>query len=177
MATVPRAGGFSIIFTTFPPAGGGSTFAFPAYITNISDSFNGSWDEHKEMGRGDPKFMYSQYSRTITVSFKTAGLSTGEHKTWLKTLNNLADTTKPQYKGGVGFNGIICRMQIGDFVNTVGFIESLTVTVDNETPWIDKLPIYISADVSFRVIEDRRPDYTIEGPYADKGFDAGLVVG
>jgi len=173
MATTPRAGGANIEFTSYPPAGGGVTVKFPAYIDSISDSYNGSWDEHKDMGRGDPKFMYNQYSRNISLAFKTAALAQEEHKTWLKALNRLTEMTKPQYKSGVGYNGVITRMKIDPLYNVIGFIESVNISIDNETPWIDTLPLYISVDLQFRAIESIKPDYNKKGGLFDGTFDKG----
>jgi hypothetical protein len=170
----PRAGGTTIEFTSHPPAGGGVTVKFPAYIDSIADSYNGSWDEHKDMGRGDPKFMYNQYSRNISLSFKTAALESGEHQKWLKAINYLTEMTKPQYKSGVGYNGVICEMNISDIYQSVyGFLENVNVSIDNESPWIDNLPLYLSIDVQFRVIESRKPDYNKKGGFFNGSFDAG----
>lgn len=169
----PRAGGTTIEFTSYPPAGGGTTVTFPAYIDSISDSYNGSWDEHKDMGRADPKFMYNQYSRNISISFKTAAIKPGDHDKWLQAVNSLTDMTKPQYKSGVGYNGVISRMTLGKLYNVIGFIESVNVTIDNETPWIDTKPLYLSIDVQFRAIEDVKPDYNKLGGLGDTTFGPG----
>lgn len=155
----PRAGGTTIEFTSIPPSGGGTTVKFPAYLDSISDSYNGSWDEHKDMGRADPKFMYNQYSRNISVSFKSAALRSGEHETWIDAINTLTDMTRPDYIADVGYNGVLCRMTLAPLLNVIGFIESVTVDIDNETPWIDLLPLYISISVQFRAIEDTKPQY------------------
>jgi hypothetical protein len=175
MAT-PRAGGTTINFTSYPPSGASVTVKFPAYIDSISDSYNGAWDEHKDMGRADPKFMYNQYSRNISVSLKTAALESGEHDKWLKAVNNLTDMTKPKYEGGKGYNGVLCRMEMNPLYNVIGFLESVTVTIDNETPWIDKKPLYLSLDIQFRAIEDEKPNYQTRGGFLDGGFDPGVTV-
>ena len=168
-----RAGGTTINFTSYSPSGAGRTVKFPAYIDSISDSYNGSWDEHKDMGRADPKFMYNQYSRNISISFKTAALRSGEHDTWLKAINSLTDMTKPQYKSGVGYNGVLCRMTLGTLYNVIGFLESVSVDIDNETPWIDLKPLYLSINVQFRAIEDQKPDYNKFGGLLDGTFGDG----
>ncbi len=172
MAT-PRKGGTTLNFTSYPPSGASVTVRFPAYIDSISDSYNGSWDEHKDMGRADPKFMYNQYSRDISISFKTAALESGEHKKWVKAINNLTDMTKPKYESGLGYNGVLCRMVLAPLYNVIGFIQNVNVTIDNETPWIDKIPLYLSIDVQFRAIEDKKPNYQTLGGLLDGGFDPG----
>ena len=169
----PRSGGTTINFTSYPPNGGGVTVRFPAYIDSISDNYNGSWDEHKDMGRADPKFMYNQYTRNISISFRTAAIEKGEHDKWLKAINNLTDMTKPQYKAGVGYNGVLCRMVLGPLYNVIGFLESVSVDIDNETPWIDLKPLYLSLNVQFRAIEDVKPDYQKQGGLLDGGYDPG----
>lgn len=169
----PRKGGTTINFTSYPPSGNGVTVKFPAYIDSISDSYNGSWDEHKDMGRADPKFMYNQYSRNISVSFKTAAIKSGDHDKWLLAVNNLTDMTKPQYKSGVGYNGVLCRMVLDPLYNVIGFLESVSVDIDNETPWIDLKPLYLTINVQFRAIEDVKPDYQKLGGLLNGGFGPG----
>lgn len=163
MAASRRPGGTRFSFTAKPPAGGEFMVEFPAYLTSISDSYAGSWNEHMDMGRGDPKFMYSQYSRNLSVSFMTAALEPKEKSLWFEALNSLTEMTKPQYQSGLGFNGVFCRMVIGELIDEIGFIESVDVSIDNETPWIEDLPLVVSVDVGFRVIGDKKPNYRSAG--------------
>jgi len=176
MAVTPRKGGITFEFTSLPPGGGNVTVKFHAYLNSITDNSTGAWAEHMDMGRGDPKYMYSQYTRSVSVNFKTAALSKGEEKTWLQALNTLVRMTKPIYKEGIGFNGVLCQMTIGNFINEIGILESVDTSIDNETPWIEEAPLYIDVTISFKVIGSTKPDYTVDqqGPYGNRVYGGGL---
>lgn len=175
MAIKPRAGGTTFSFTALPPAGGGTSVSFRAYINDISDSYSGQWGEHMDMGRGDPKFMYSQYSRNITVSFKTAALSPGEDTIWLKALNSLTEMTKPTYSANIGFNGVLCQMVVGSLIDEIGFLQTVDISIDSETPWINNVPVVINVSVGFRVIGSVKPDYKKgnQGGFGDRSYGDG----
>jgi hypothetical protein len=177
MAVTPRAGGILFQFTSLPPGGGGVTVQFHAYLNSITDNSTGTWAEHMDMGRGDPKYMYSQYTRAVSVNFKTAALSPGEDKTWLEALNTLTRMTKPIYKDGIGFNGVLCEMIIGEFIKEIGILDSVDISVDNETPWIDAAPLYIDVTVSFKVIGRTKPDYAVDqqGAFGSRKYGSGLA--
>lgn len=176
MAVTPRAGGITFQFTSLPPGGDNVTVKFHAYLNSITDNSAGSWAEHMDMGRGDPKYMYSQYTRTLSVNFKTAALSQGEDKTWLEALNTLTRMTKPIYRSGIGFNGVLCQMIIGNFIDEIGILDSVDISVDNETPWKDAAPLYIDVTVSFKVIGRTKPDYNAgqQGAFGSRKYGTGL---
>ncbi len=177
MAVTPRKGGITFSFTSIPPGGANQTVKFHAYLNSITDNSTGTWGEHMDMGRADPKFMYSQYTRNISVNFKTAALSKGEEKTWLAALNTLVRMTKPIYKSGIGFNGVLCQMIIGKLIDEIGILESVDISIDNETPWKEAAPLYIDVTVSFKVIGRKKPNYTPDkqGPFGNREYGEGLA--
>lgn len=168
MSSILRKSGKDPLIFTFmpivPQEGDKPIIKFPAFINSISDSHSPSWSSNMDIGRADPKWKYSQYSRTITVNFITAALYDGEHKFYMKTLNALAQITKPVYKPGRGFNGVFTRLQIGDFIKEYGIITSLTFDINNDSPWIDNLPIYINGSVTLQAIGIKKPDFN-DGKY------------
>lgn len=161
------------IFTFTPrPAGRGELPAvqFRALISSISDNYTPDWGSHMDMGRAEPKFMYNRYSRTISVDFMTAALATGEEKEWLKVLNSLSEMTKPVYNGTLGFNGVFCKMIIGKYINTIGYIANLSYDVDNDSPWDNDIPIYISCSITLQVIGDKKPSFKANKSHNPGGF-------
>jgi len=177
MAVKPRAGGITFSFTSLPPAGQSVTVEFHAYLNSITDNSSGAWGEHMDMGRGDPKYMYSQYTRSISVNFKTAALSSGEEATWLEALNTLTRMTKPIYSEGIGFNGVLCQMIVGNFLNEIGILDSVDISIDNETPWINDTPLYIDVTISFKVIGETKPNYNVDqqGAFGSRKYGTGLA--
>lgn len=177
MASSLRQGGTVFTFYPMVPEGpNGPLIQFRAHITNISDSYSPSWGEHMDMGRADPKFMYQSYSRNISVDFMTVAIERGEEITWIEALNSLSEMTKPIYKAGKGFNGIYTKMQIGALINEVGLLTNVDYTIDNESPWINDVPIYINASVAFRVIGNDKPNYKFKvngGSLGTKRFGEG----
>lgn len=157
-----RTGGTVFSFTPYiPSAGTGDTVKFRAFISSISDSYSPSWAEHMDMGRADPKFMYQSYSRTISVDFMTAALVAGEEMEWIKALNSLSEMTKPKYLPGKGFNGVYTKMVIGNLINEIGILSNVSYNINNESPWINDLPIYIECSAELKVIGDKKPDYKV----------------
>lgn len=178
MASSIPPGGTTFTFLPYIPQQGlGKPIQFRAFIGSISDSFSPQWSEHMDMARADPKFMFNQFTRTINVDFKVMALNKGEHKINLQTVNALAHLCYPTYKSGKGFNGVYVKMVIGDFIKGIGLIQSLDFTVDNESPWIDNLPLYLDCNLSFRFIGKDKPNYKSpnnSGPYYDGKFHEGI---
>ncbi len=162
MASTIPPGGTDFAFIPIIPGRGlvdAQTIRLRATIDSISDSMSPTWSEHMDMGRADPKFMYNQFTRNISLDFKIIALQRKEHKDHMEAMNSLAALTYPIYKKGKGFNGIYVKMFIGNFIEVYGFISSLNFSVDNESPWIDDIPIYVNCSLEFRSIGEYRPNY------------------
>jgi len=148
-----------------PSEGPGPIIKFPAFIHSISDNHSPSWSSNMDIGRADPKMKYDSYQRTISVNFITAALYNGEHTFYLEALNNVARQTRPIYKPGRGFNGIFTKMKIGKLLDEYGILTSFTIDINNDTPWIDNLPIYINCSATLQVVGSKKPDYKNKGDY------------
>lgn len=172
-----RQGGTPFIFTSIGPGGDGSTIKFRAHIQDISDSNSSSWNEENDMGRATPKYMYGGWSRSISVSFQVVILDESEVDIWIGAMNSLAEMTKPVYRGGQGFNGVLTNMVIGKLYNVPGILESVDYSIDSDTPWIDDRPIYFSASISFKVIQNRRPEYKRSDSNFIGGENGGFGTG
>ena len=81
--------------------------------------------------------------------------------------------TKPVYRGGLGFNGVMTQMVVGDLYNVPGFLESVDFSISSDQSWIDGRPIYIEVGISFRVVQNRRPEYKRSDPVFIGSFGAG----
>lgn len=146
---------FSPIFDT----GEGDPIKFRAFITSLSDTSSGNWNENKDMGRADPRFMYSGYSREISVDFKVAVIGVAEKEIITQSLNSLTALTRPHYKANVGYNGVFCRMAIGNFIDEVGIVNSVAVIVDENGDWDNGVPLVYGVSVNFRVVGILRPEW------------------
>jgi len=165
-----RQGGTLFSFKILNPGGlNGESVSFPAFITSISDSFSPSWGSYNDMGRADPKVMYTQFSRNITIAFKLVALEReGEHSAfnlYANKLNILAKAVHPHYVGGKGFVGRFIKFSIASlYSNEYGYVSSLNFNINSDTPWdTDKegrgeRPIVTEVDMSIYWIGDKRPD-------------------
>lgn len=177
MASGLPIGGTDFAFVPLVPKGAKEPkIKFHAFIDSISDSFSPQWGEYMDMGRADPKFMFNQFTRNISIDFKIIALQRGDHEKNLDDMNILSAITYPVYKSGVGFNGVYVKFYIGKFIQEIGLISSLTFTIDNESPWIDDIPIYINCSMDIRVIGDKKPKYKQRpGPYRTGLFGKGIT--
>jgi len=176
MSATLRPGGTNFTFMPIvPQQGPGALIKFRALITNISDDSSPSWSENMDIGRADPKMLYTQYSRTVSVDFKTAALYNGEHTKWIEALNSLKEMTKPVYKPGKGFNGVFTKMKIGKLIDVVGVMTSVTFSIDSDTPWRDDIPMYVNASVNLKAMDNKKPDYKKgDAPFKSFGYGTGL---
>jgi len=111
---------------------------FRATIDSLSDTFNPGWTEVNMIGRADPNYMYSGYSREVSLNFTVYPTSRDEVKPIWRKLNALAGYTTPEY----GVNSIAMkspwmRITIGDlFVQQPVLINSLSYTLgDTDSTW------------------------------------------
>lgn len=143
----------------------GPIIRFPAFINSISDQHSPSWNSNMDIGRADPKMKYESYSRNISVNFVTAALYNGEHIFYLEALNTITNQCRPTYKPGKGFNGVFTKLKIGNFISAYGILTSFSLDVNNDTPWIDNVPIYINCSLTLQVVGEKKPDYKNKGDY------------
>lgn len=148
--------------------------SFPAFITSISDSFSPTWESYNDMGRADPKVMYSQFSRQLTISWKTVALKIEEARAIYQKLDILARAVHPHYVAGKGFVGRFVKFSIAKlYINEYGYINSLNVSIDNSTPWdtdeegSGEWPIVTNIDMGITWIGDKRPDAGKSRSYSD----------
>jgi hypothetical protein len=113
---------------------------------------------------GNP-FSYHTYSgieRSISFNFKVFSLNLDEHKIAWDKLNFLTGLVYPQYYfDNSAVAPPFIQFTLGDlYKNKYSFIDSLSYTFDDSTPWeIDernfRLPMVIDVSVGLKFIESR----------------------
>lgn len=142
-----------------PGTGVGTPIKFPAYIQSLDDSYSPQWDGMKDIGRADVKYMYSQFNRTISLTFSVVILKPDEKDLWLDALNSLLACTYPIYKNERGYNGVFVGFKIGELLNSTGIIEAISYNVNNDSPWISNVPVIYTVNMTINVIENKKPKY------------------
>ena len=140
---------------------------FRAFLTaGITDNNSAQLNSFKYMGRGENFYTYQGFDRTIGFSFRVAAGSKEELRPMYNRLNSLLSQVYPDYSPATSImRAPIVRITIGDYLYRVpGFLESVNLTVDNNTPWeinLDKdsaqLPQVVDVSVSFKPIMDILP--------------------
>jgi hypothetical protein len=163
---------------------------FRATIGSISDQFQPSWTPVQLIGRADPNYHYSGYSRDISLDFTVYATDRDEMKPIWRKLNALAGYTAPDYSGtGIGFKAPWMRVTIGDlFYQVPVVISSLSYTLgDNESPWeiniegdpdMMEAPMKVQVSIAFHLIGDWLPQKGGQFYSLSKRFDKfGSMVG
>ncbi len=114
------------------------TVQFRCTVSELSETFSPEWEPNKFLGNPFPFYTYSGIERSLTFSFKIFSLNLVEHQNAWQRLNALAGLTMPQdFKGQVGAVAPpIIKFTLGDmYKGREAVIDSLTFTVDVDTPW------------------------------------------
>jgi len=105
---------------------------FRAYLTNISDNFNPSWDSVKYIGRGEEFYNYTGFSRNVSFNLAFAALSREELIPLYEKITYLASLTAPDYTDNGYMRGNIVKLTIGDYIaNQPGVIDSLSYSLED----------------------------------------------
>ena len=111
---------------------------FRATISGLSETFSPSWDSGKFIGSPFNYYTYSGIERSVSFNFKVYSLDALEHKMAWDKLNFLSGLVYPaDYYGTPGaVKSPIIKFTLGDMYDRkAGFIESLSYTIDDNTPW------------------------------------------
>jgi len=141
---------------------------FRATMGNISDSFTPGWNGTQILGRADAVHTYNTWSRNFSFDFKVQATSRDEMKPLWRKLNYLSSWTAPRYSSGL-MRGSYIRFTMGNlFQETPCFINSLTISVDSDTPWeinlendadMLQLPHGVSVSMGLTMLMDYRPQW------------------
>lgn len=113
------------------------TVQFRCTVTGLSETFSPSWDSHKFLGSPFSNYTYSGIERSVQFNFKVYSLNAKEHKNVWNNINFLTGLVYPQYYAtSTALTPPFIRFTLGDlFTNKAGFIESLSYTYDDNSPW------------------------------------------
>jgi hypothetical protein len=143
---------------------------FRAIIDTFSDTHSPTWSAVQMIGRADPNYMYTGYSRDISLSFTVYATSRDEMKPIYRKLNALAGYTVPDYinNTSIAMKSPWLRMTIGDLlVQQPVIINSLDYTfIDSDTTWeinvendptMMQAPHKVSVSLGLHVLSDTLP--------------------
>jgi hypothetical protein len=140
---------------------------FRAFLTaGITDNNSAQLNSFKYIGRGENFYTYQGFERSIALSFRVAAGSKEELKPMYNRINSLMSQVYPDYSPVTSImRAPLIRMTVGDYLYRVpGFLESVNLTIDNNTPWeinldgdLAQLPQVVDVNLSFRPIMDILP--------------------
>ena len=107
-----------------------------AYLSSISDNFSAGFNDFNYVGRAETFKTYNSFSRSFSFTLKVAALSKDELNAISSKVNYIASLTAPNYSQGGFMRPNIVYLTLGNYLNDVpGFIESVNITIADETPW------------------------------------------
>jgi hypothetical protein len=125
---------------------------FRAFLTGLNDNHNAEWSPHKFAGRGESFFTYQGFTRQVSFNFAIAPQSKDEMIPLYQKLNYLITNLYPDYNANGYMRGSFLLLTIGDYLyRTPGFLTSLNVTVNDDTPW----------EIAYNPNEDNTNDKTM----------------
>ncbi len=110
---------------------------FRATISGLSETFSPSWDSAKFIGSPFSYYTYGGIERSVTFNFKVYSMNALEHKIGWDKLNFLSGLVYPaDYYGNSAVKPPIIKFTLGDMYDKkASFIESLSYSIDDNTPW------------------------------------------
>ena len=141
---------------------------FRAVITSLGDSFNANWNGVTMIGRADPNYHYTGYSRDLSLNFDVYATTRDELKPIYRKLNALAGYTAPEYNSeDIALRAPWMRITIGDlFHQQPVVLNSLNFDYSTDASWeinIEddqtnmQVPFKISVTCQMNVIMDYLP--------------------
>ena len=146
-------------FTSIPTK---KSVQFRATISGLSETVSPSWDSAKFVGNPFSYHTYSGIERSITFNFKIFSLNLEEHKIAWEKLDFLTGLTYPAgYYDTSAVKPPFIKFTLGDmYKNKESFIDSLSYTIDDNTPWeVEEkgyiLPTIIDTSLTIKFVEAR----------------------
>jgi len=145
---------------------------FRGTVSGITETFSPSWDPIKYNGRADQAYNYKTFERSLSFNFKVYATSRIEMMPIYNKLAQLAKMTMPTYFGKPGYSGQIIEFRLGSLFNKrQAFIESLSYSMSDETPWdlaldnkVGELPMGVDVTIGLKILGET-PSYTMKKVY------------
>jgi hypothetical protein len=130
---------------------------FRAILSGVSDSISPEWSGTQYIGRPDKVYVYRGAERKISFNFEIYPKTKQEFPVLLEKMNYLVGLCYPSFTSGNRMVAPFINLTIGDmFVETPGFLDSLSVEVDDSSTWeLDEglqFPKHITCNCSFTYI-------------------------
>ena len=145
---------------------------FRGTVNGITDTFSPSWDSFKYNGRADQAYKYSTFERSLSFNLQVYATSRIEMVPIWQKLARLSTLTMPQYSTSAqgGYQGMLIEFRLGDlYRGELAFIESLSYTMSDETPWeismlgsnepIGELPMGVDVSIGLKILGKQEPRY------------------
>ena len=169
MASSLREGGTMMLFEVLNPGDtSGDKVTFEAFGLTLGDNVSAQWDSSPDAGRADHRVRYTNFRRSISLSFKLIALQrNGDNSVRdnVERLNILSKAAYPHYVGGIGYTGRFLKFTIGKlWVSEYGYLSSgIQVTYPSESPWeVDPTggtrPYLLEVSMTISWLGNKRPD-------------------
>jgi hypothetical protein len=162
---------------------------FRAFFKNLRETITPNWSSENYFGRVDPVGIYTNTSRTISLSFAMVAFSPQGFTAMWRKINQLTKLTYPTFKDGVMIKSPVCRLRVGDVIcdsngnGLPGYINSSLEFDYSDAPWeinewigpsdlveLGKAPQMVICSFSFQVIHEINPKVDHLG-----NFDTNLI--
>ena len=145
---------------------------FRAILSGISDSITPEWSGTRYIGRPDQVWVYQGVDRSISFSFDVYPKTKQEFPVLIDKLNYLIGLCYPSYHSSRMIPPFI-NFTLGDmFVSTPGFLNSLSLEVDDMGTWeIEQglqFPKHITCQCEFKYVGSH--PQTSDGKHYDLGW-------
>ena len=131
---------------------------FRAIVTGISETSSPSWDSSKFVGNPYNFYTYSGVERSISFTIRSYCMSLQELALMWTRLNWLTSQTYPTIVNKI-VQAPFIKMTIGSiYSEKVGFINSLTYTINDDVTWETEvanhwLPKVVDIQIEFKLVE------------------------
>jgi len=149
---------------------------FRAALSGISETISPEWSSERYIGRPDSVHVYQGVERSMSFEFMVVPTSRQELPILWEKMNYLVGLTYPTWKK-IGFGNRMeapfFNLTIGDmYVDTPGFLSSLSITVDDNSPWetIEKFQLPHAISVSCEFTHIGKHPLASQGKHYDLGW-------
>jgi hypothetical protein len=134
--------------------------SFRATISGLSETVSPSWNASKFIGNPYNFYTYEGVERSVSLTFKLYSLNGDELKRMWEKLSFLNTFAYPQQYAAPYVTPPFMRFTLGNmYKDKEGFVESLTFTVDDNTPWETGIPHINSSGLPY--LDDSLVDYKL----------------